>query len=388
MKICRIIAEIAAITLCSAALFAQSGGNLQGDISQTFNPVITGGHILTIAPDARAAGMGDIGLTTSADAYAQFHNLSKLPLTDKQWGVSLSYTPWMVEISKDMSLSSLNGYFTWGDKNSLKHAVAASFRYFHIGNGMAFFSHLHTPVAIKPYELAFDAGYALKFHKNWSVGAGVKYLRSDYNYSLNGVAGMINSVLFDLSSTFETSISLGAEKSGVLRAALALNNLGGKMSYDGGLSYLYSPAIFRLGVGMETDIEPLHHISGHFELSKMLAPTYPVSGEEDYEKHLNQYQMQNGFAALFSSWTDAPGGFPEEMKEIMLALGAEYRYDQRFFLRAGYKHQHKSKGTGAGVTLGAGVKYQMMNFDISYFLATQPNSPLNNTLRLTLGINL
>lgn len=388
MRNARIISIIVGITL-SIFAFAQGEGNpATANIPKSFNPVITGGHILSITPDARAAGMGEVGLTTSADAYAQFHNLSKLPFIDKQWGAAVSYTPWMVDVKGDMSLSSVNGYFTWGEGGKLKHAVAASFRYFYIGKGLAFFSHQYAPVSIQPYELAFDAGYALKFHPNWSVGAGVKYLRSDYNYSLNGVAGLVNSVLFDLSGTFQTPLALGGQKTGILRAALALNNLGAKMSYDGGQTFLYAPAIFRLGVGLESEIEPMHQLAGHFELSKVMAPTYPISGEQEYAAHLNQYQKQSAFEAFFSSWIDAPGGFSEEIKEMMFSLGAEYRYDQRLFARAGYKYQHKSKGTGAGITLGAGVKYQMMNFDISYFLATQPNSPLNNTLRLTLGINL
>ncbi|MDN4753983.1 type IX secretion system outer membrane channel protein PorV [Porphyromonadaceae bacterium W3.11] len=387
MKKFRLLSFVLMVVVMIIPLYAQSNDNSSAKGPEFFNPIITGGNLFTITPDARSAGMGEIGLTTSADAYSQFHNISKLPFIDKTWGVSISYTPWMSEITKDINLSYLTGYYTWGADNGLKHAVSASFRYFNIGEGVAFFNHLYEPIAIKPYELSFDLGYALRFYEHWSVGLGMKYLRSDYNFSSQGLKGVVNAILFDLSSTYQTKFAWGTDRIATLRAALALNNLGGKMSYDGGKSYLYSPAIFRLGVGVSSEVEPLHKVGVHFEMSKMMAPTYPMRGEDDYEEHLKKYKEQSALSGIFNSWSDAPGGFSEELKEMIFSIGAEYIYDDRFFARAGYRHQDKSKGTGAGFTLGAGLEYKMLTFDFSYFLASQAKSPLNNTLRFTLGID-
>lgn len=352
-----------------------------------FNPVITGAHLFTITPDARSAGMGETGLTTDADAFSAFHNISKLPFTDNKWGIAISYTPWMAEVTKDMNLSYLTGYYSWGSDERTQHAVTGSFRYFHIGEGIAFLNHLYEPVAIKPYELSVDLGYGIRMGEYWSVGIGIKYLRSDYNFSSEGISSAINALLFDLSTTYRTSVSLGEERTGDLSFALALNNLGGKMTTDGGKSYLYAPAIFRLGIGLETEVVEMHKIGMHLEMSKMMAPTYPLSDQNNRDQLIKKYMNQSALDAFFGSWTDAPGGAAEEWREMMFGVGAEYVYDDRFFVRAGYRYQHQSKGTGAGFTLGGGLNYRMARVDLSYFLATQPKSPLNNTLRFTLAVD-
>ncbi|TFH95819.1 type IX secretion system outer membrane channel protein PorV [Porphyromonas levii] len=349
----------------------------------SYNPVVTGAPILTITPDARSAGMGEVGLTTSADAYALYHNISKLAFVDKTWGISFGYTPWLTEVAKDISLSTLAGYYGWGNTGEINHAVAASIRYFHIGQTQAFQREMLLPLTIMPYELALDAGYSIALNKHWGLGVSMRYLKSDYNYSVNEVKGRVDKLLMDVSATYQTQLRLGEEMRGDLRAAIAVNNVGGKMSYDGGKSYLFAPAILRLGVGMDVLATPEHKVGLHIEANKVMAPTLTAT---DRIKPEGYYAMSM-WKAMGVSFGDAEGGASEELREVVWSLGAEYSYDNKLFGRIGYHHQDKSKGTNGGMTLGGGFVYEWAKVDISYFIATQANSPLNNTFRLSLGVN-
>lgn len=351
--------------------------------AKSYNPVVTGAPILTITPDARSAGMGEVGLTTSADAHSLYHNISKLAFVEKTWGVSFGYTPWLTEVAKDISLSTLTGYYSWGNTGEINHAVAASIRYFHIGQTQAFQREMLMPLIIMPYELALDAGYSIALNKHWGLGMSARYLRSDYNYSVDEVKGKVDKLLFDLSATYQTPVHLGEGMSSNLRAAIALNNVGGKMSYDGGKSYLFAPAILRIGVGMDVQATAEHKIGMHIEANKVLAPTLNANDR----LHPDAYNKMSMWTAMGSSFNDAAGGVAEELREVVWALGAEYSYEDKLFGRIGYHHQDKSKGTNGGMTFGGGFIYEWAKVDLSYFVATQTNSPLNNTFRLTLGVN-
>lgn len=386
MKVLKNIALLSLISLLALPLKAGT----PPEASIYYNPVLTGAPMLSIIPDARSAGMAEIGLTTSPDAYALYHNISKLAFTDSVWGVSFGYTPWLSEISRDISLSALTGYYRFNTQD-LRHGVSASIRYFHIGKALAFQKDTYLPLTIMPYELGVDLGYSIAINKHWAFGATIRYVRSDYNYSSDDVKALVNSVLGDFSTTYQTTLQLGESRGGDLRTALAINNLGGKMSYDGGKTYLFAPTILRLGVGLETQIQPDHGLGVHFEVNKVMAPTYqsmPQGNQSEVASQREAYFAQSAFSALFNSFNDAPGGASEELKEYVWSLGTEYSYKDLLFLRAGYRYQHKEKGTGAGVALGGGLIYQGVKLDLSYFLATQPDSPLNNTLRLTLSFDM
>lgn len=354
----------------------------QGE-AKSYNPVVTGAPILSITPDARSAGMGEVGLTTSADAHSLYHNISKLAFVDKTWGVSFGYTPWLTEVAKNISLSTLAGYYSWGNTGEINHAVAASIRYFHIGQTQAFQREMLMPLMIMPYELALDAGYSIALNKHWGLGMSMRYLKSDYNYSVDEVKGKVDKLLMDFSAIYQTRLYLGKEMAGDLRAAVALNNVGGKMSYDGGNSYLFAPAILRLGVGMDVQAAPEHKIALHIEANKVLAPTLNANDRIKPDA----YNSMSMWQAMSSSFGDAEGGAREEFREVVWALGAEYSYEDKIFGRIGYHHQDKSKGTNGGMTFGGGFIYEWAKVDLSYFVATQTNSPLNNTFRLTLGVN-
>lgn len=351
--------------------------------AKSYNPVVTGAPILTITPDARSAGMGEVGLTTSADAYSLYHNISKLAFVEKTWGISFAYTPWLTEVAKNISLSTLTGYFSWGNTGEINHAVAASMRYFHIGQTQAFQREMLMPMMIMPYEMALDAGYSIALNKHWGLGLSMRYLKSDYNYSVDEVKGKVNKLMFDLSGTYQTRLHLREDITGDLRAAIALNNVGGKMSYDGGKSYLFAPAILRMGVGMDVQATPEHRVGLHLEANKVLAPTL---NENDRLKP-DAYNAMSMWEAMGTSFGDASGGAAEEFREVVWAIGAEYSYEEKLFGRLGYHYQDKSKGANGGLTLGGGFIYEWAKVDLSYFVATQTNSPLNNTFRLTLGVH-
>lgn len=351
--------------------------------AKMYSPVLTGAPVLSITPDARSAGMGEVGLTTSADAHSIYHNVSKLAFVDKRWGVSFGYTPWLSEVSRDISLSTLSGYYKFEGNGSVDHALGASVRYFHIGQALAFQRQTLLPMAIVPYELTFDVGYSIALGEHWALGASLRYLRSDYNYSVSEYKALVNNFLMDLSATYQTSFELGDQRSALLRSAIALNNVGGKMSYDNGRSFLFAPATLRLGVGCDFEVGHDHQLGVHVEAKKVLAPTRKLYDIDNPDK----YNEMNMWTAMGSSFNDADGGASEEFQEVLWAVGLEYVYDKRFFLRGGYHYQHPLKGVNKGLTMGLGFIYEWATLDLSYFSASQSNSPLNNTLRITLGIN-
>lgn len=354
--------------------------------SRYWSPLLVDGISLAVIHDARSAGMGEVGLTTSPDAFSIAHNMSKLSFTDRTWGISVAHVPWMTELVKDMNISSLVGYYSFEGHGGLRHSFSGSLKYFHIGSTQAIPKNGNPVTTIHPYEFAVDLGYSLRFYDNWSVGAAVRYLISDYNYAVNGVSSKAQTVMGDLSLSYVKPVNIAGAQS-VVTAAVAVNNVGDKMTHDGGATYLFSPAVFRLGVGVSSDISMFHRLGIHVEMDKLLVPTYPSPDSPNYDKEVAAYYAQNAFRALFSSWNDAQGGASEEFKEVNFSIGAEYTYAERLTGRLGYRYQHPSKGMGQGVTFGVGLRYEMVQLDVSYFLATVARSPLNNTLRMTVGID-
>lgn len=370
--------------LFARGAFAQGASDVvPADGPVYWSPVIMGLPSLTIHPDARSAAMGNTGLTTSADAYGIYHNMSKMGFLENTWGFSATYTPWMTSFGvKGMSFSYLTGYYSFESATGMRHSLAASARYFRVGETLAFMTNTMAPVTVHPYELAVDLGYALRLNRNWSVGAALRYAMSDYNTVSSGISGKAGTILGDVSVSYRRPF-VAAARDMEVTAALALNNIGGKLTHDGGKSYLFSPAVMRLGVGLKTDFTALHKLGVHVEASKFLAPTFPGNGSSE---ELSKYYSMSVFEGLFGSFSDAKGGSAEEFNEVAWGLAVEYNYADRLFGRAGYYYQHASKGTGTGLTIGAGVKYEMVTVDVSYLLASKPDSPLNNTLRV--GVTL
>ncbi len=372
---------MASVMVCATALFAQ--GNSEGS-RRYFNPAQVGAFSTSIAPDARATGMGDIGVATTADAYSVYHNVSKLPFISGSWGLSGAYTPWLTELADDMGITYLTGYYTWG--GTVRHAVTGSFRYFNIGEAFIIPKSISdAPVEIRPFELSADIGYAIKLNPKWGVGAAVRYVRSDMNAKINGVDNVAQTVMLDLSASYVDSVRLfGYDLA--LRTGIAINNIGGKLSYDGGVSSSFSPTIVRLGAGLSHSWDGTHEFSWHFEADKILAPSVPLPDSPDFQSRRKELNEMGAIEGLFHSLSDAPRGMSEELEEISWATGAEYGYEDMFFARVGCRYQNPAKGNNSGIFLGLGLKYSKVNFDISYFTGFNNLNPLNNTLRLSVGV--
>lgn len=390
----RVIIVMTSLCLSMGSLFGQSSGT-QSSEREYYNPPQIGGLSTVITPDARGAGMAGIGVATSADVHSLYHNVSKFGFVQKTWGVSFSYTPWLTEIAKDMGISYLSGYYAWGDE--YRQAVTGAFKYFDIGEALFFPKQQQAaPLVIKPFELSADLGYAIRLHPMWSVGAAVRYLRSDLNAETiisggkegpKSVKHLAHVLMFDISVSHQSEVRLfGADMD--FRAGLAINNMGEKLSYDGGKTYLFSPTILRLGAGLDYKAEEMHQVSFGIELDKYLAPSIPLPTDADHAKQRDKLRRMSAFKGILHSFGDAPGGFAEELKEISLASGVEYVYDKMFFARLGWRYQHPSKGNNSGLSLGVGILFSNITFDVSYFTGLSAHNPLNNTMRLSLGFSL
>ncbi len=369
--------------ICTTA-FSQDSQMGSAPQDKYWSPIIVGLPALSVSPDARSTGMGNVAVATNADAFGICHNMSKMGFISNTWGISLSYTPWMPDLFKDMNISYLSGYYSFEDATGLRHTLSGSLRYFNIGKAITFPNGVANPVPVHPYEFGADIGYALRMHPYWSAGVALRYGVSDYNFSVNQVTSKAQTILCDLSLTYRAPVNI-ANHNAMVQAAIATNNIGGKLTHDDGKTYLFSPAVFRVGVGVDTQISSIHQLGVYTEATKLMVPIFPIGtgGQKDKEK----YYSQSILKALFGSWGDNPRGFIGELKEMSFAMGAEYTYAERLTARVGYHFQNAMSGTNGGLSMGAGIVYEFVKFDVSYFLADRPNSPLNNTLRLTVTLS-
>lgn len=363
-----------------ASLSAQEG---IGDAPQdrVWSPRVTGAPSLLITPDATSAGLGETGLLAAQGAFALMHNMSLLPLSEQTWGVSLSFTPWMPDLSRDTNLSTLLGYYSIDGASGLRHSVAAGVRYFSVGQTLAFPKSQRTVLETRPYELSVDLGYGLRILPSLSMGVGLRYFVSDYNISQSGVSSLAQTVMGDLSLTYRQPVSIES-LSTELTAAVAIRNIGGKISHDGGLSYLYSPAALDFGVGVRLHLTESDELSLLISGDKLMVPQYPTTGQGggSLDEQRKAYYKLSLWEAIGESWSD-----PDAWRDLGCSVGLQYAYKGRAFGRVGYRHQSPDAGPGAGLSLGGGFRYEMVQLDLAYFVAQDSKSPLNNTLRVTLS---
>ncbi len=347
----------------------------------SWSPRVTGAPSLLITPDAGSAAMGESGLLSAHGAFALMHNMSLLPISGGQtWGVSLSFTPWMPDLTRDTNLSTVTGYYTFDGASDLRHSVALGMRYFNIGHTLAFPKSKRGVMETRPSELSVDLGYGLRVLPTLSVGIGLRYVASDYNISQNGVSSLAQTIMGDLSVTYRQSFSIKSLPT-ELTAALALRNVGGKMTHDGGLSYLYSPATLDLGVGARLRLTESDELFLQITGDKLMVPEYPTSAKSgSLDEARKAYYRYSIWQAMGQSWRDT-----DAWRDLAASVGMEYGYKGRLFARAGYRYVHPDAGLGAGLTLGGGFRYEMARLDLAYFVASDSKSPLNNTLRVTLS---
>lgn len=351
-----------------------------------FNPVNTSVTSQTIAPDARSAGMGDVGVATDPDVVSQYWNPAKYPFTISRAGVALNYTPWLRELVNDMDLAYLAGYYRIGDYS----AVSASLRYFSLGE--VFLGTSDDAMTINPYEMSLDVAYSLMLSETFSIGAAVRWIYSDLTYDYTSDTAPGSAFAADLACYYQNYINLG-QRECQLGLGLNISNIGSKISFGGDNNSEFIPTNMRLGASLMIPIDEYNRFTIAADANKLLVPTYPKQedGEstEDYQERVQKnYYDVSSISGIFKSFGDAPGGLKEELQEVQWSVGGEYVYHDKFALRAGYHHESANKGNRKYFTVGAGFKMSVFSLDAGYVIATAKSNPLDQTLRFTLAFDM
>ena len=395
------------IAAFSLQLNAQTSSTVIIPNSSDSRVITTGVPFLLIASDARAASMGDMGVATSVDAYSQYWNPSKYVFSENKSGFGLSYTPYLSKLVNDISLGNL----TYFNRINERSAFAVSLRYFSLGEIEIIQDEFSQALIEKPNEMTMDISYSLRLADEFSMGVALRYLRSDLRIqAVDETAKAASSFAVDLSAYYQGEEQSFGDIDGRIRGGAIIQNLGPKIKYDESGSETFIPTNLKLGGGFDFLLDQYNTVSVTAEVSKMLVPTPPILGREYNYSDINEngvyddgvdelgelvstdniiYQGQSTdvdfMSGIFQSFSDAPGGFNEELKEFTWALGAEYKYDDSFALRAGYFNESEEKGARKFLALGAGFKFSGTKVDLSYlFSASKVPSTLENTLRFSL----
>ncbi|NQX86865.1 MAG: type IX secretion system outer membrane channel protein PorV [Flavobacteriaceae bacterium] len=374
--------------------------------------ITTGTPFLLIATDARAASMGDLGVATSADAFSQQWNPSKYAFSETKSGFAVSYTPYLSKLVNDIFL----GNFTYFNRLNEGSAIGASFKYFSLGEIELVQDEFSEATIAKPNELTVDVSYSLRLADQFSMAVGLRYIRSDLKIQqIDPNASAASSFGADIAGYYQSEEEAYADFNGRTRLGFAIQNLGPKIKYDDAGRENFLPTNLRLGGGFDFILDEYNTLALTGEVTKLLVPTPPIVGDEYeyedtngngvYEPELGEETVGSAIrtgviiegksqdvsflSGVFQSFSDAPDGFSEELKEFTWALGAEYRYQDAFALRAGYFNESEDKGSRKFFGLGAGFKFKMTTIDLSYlFSASKIQSPLENTLRFSLSFNI
>lgn len=354
------------------------------DLSERFNPEIYGVTSLAIAPDARAGAMGDMGVATDADANSQYWNCAKYPWNIARAGVSASYTPWLRKITTSINLANLSGFYRIGDYS----ALSASLRYF----GMGEVTTTAGDYSFSPYEMAVDVAYSRLLTQTFSMGVAMRFILSNMNYDPAQDAALGKAFAADI-SMYRQGYFYAGNRECSMSWGISLSNIGTKINMGNSTHAEFLPTMLRLGINMTVPINEYNKFSFGAEVYRLCIPTKPVQGEEespeDYEKRLEEdYYSVSSIAGIFKSFADAPGGFKEEMQELRWSFGAEYTYNDRFMLRAGYHYEDPHKGNRQYFTVGAGFHMSVFTVDAAYCIATAQGNPLDQTMRFSLGFDL
>jgi len=352
---------------------------------------------LTISPDARSGGMGDVGVATTPDAYSMFWNPAKYAFIDKSFGFGIGYVPWLRNLVNDIGLASVVGFGKFGDKQ----ALALSLRFFSMGAVM-FTNDVGDELGeVKPNEWAVDATYARKFSREFSGAVAARFIYSNLvpvNYGPIEVRPG-TSIAADVAVYYHHEMEIKGISSAFLDLGLDISNIGAKMSYSStSIVRDFIPTTLRFGPSFTMDIDDFNRIAISLDLAKLLVPTPPVYAKDSsgntYTGPDGKKVIEKGMdpdvsvvKGMIQSFYDAPYGFKEEMQEINISLAAEYWYNKLFAIRAGYFYESKYKGDRQFFTMGAGLRYNVFGLDFSYLIPVRQNNPLQNTLQFTLLFN-
>lgn len=344
---------------------------------------------LNIAPDARGGSMGDNGLSTLPDVNSQYWNAAKYAFMGSKAGVSLSYTPWLRKLVNDVALVNMSGYYKLGN-NDLQ-AIGASLRYFSLGNVDMWENIGDIPYSTNPYEMAFDVSYSRKLSEAYSMAVALRYIRSDMGTDPQDEKYAGNAFAADISGYLEKYVMVGSAEA-LWSFGYNLSNIGSKISYDGGGTSTFLPAKLGVGTGLLYPIDNYNRIGVYLDLNKYLVPTVPQKkdGEttEEFQTRMDDYNSLSSISGLFKSFGDHPNGAKGELGEIMVSLGAEYSYNEQFFLRGGYFYESADVGNRKYFSVGAGFRMSVFQLDAAYLVSTVQSNPLDQTLRFSLSFDM
>ena len=363
---------LASLFILSSCLVVFSQGDQLGANDRIITTAVP---FLTISPDARSGGMGDVGVAISPDANSAYWNPAKLVFLESPYGGSFSYTPWLSKLVPDMSISYLSGYY----KPSKEQAFALSMRYFDLGE-IFFTRDGREGTLFDPREFAISGQYARLLTENLSVSIGARFIRSNltgyYSSGSGSEARPGNSVASDIAVYYTKDLLLSGKNTNLSFGA-NISNIGRKLTYTDEDNRDFIPTNLRLGTALTTSLDPFNTITIAVDVNKLMVPT-PT--ETSNEKSL--------LSGMFGSFGDAPDGFSEELKEFIVSIGAEYWYNSTFAGRVGYFNESEEKGNRKYLTLGLGFKYQVLGIDFAYLIPSEQDHPLKETLRFTLHFNM
>ena len=374
-----------ALLLCFVAVVGRAQ-----DKKDMFNPVNASVTSQTIAPDARAAGMGDVGAATEADVNSQYWNPAKYPFAISRAGVSLNYTPWLRELVSDMDLAYLAGYYRIGDYS----AISGSLRYFSLGEVFmtSDISATDNAMTINPYEMSVDVAYSMMLSEKFSWAAALRFIYSDLTYDYTDDTSPGSAFAADVALYYQDYLNLGDRECQV-GLGMNVSNIGSKITFGGDDNSEFIPTNLRLGASLMIPIDDYNRFTLAADANKLLVPTYPKQEEgestEAYQQRVQKdYYDISSISGIVKSFGDAPNGFKEELQEIQWSVGAEYWYNDKFTLRAGYHHEAENKGNRKYFTFGAGFRMSVFSLDAGYVIATAKSNPLDQTLRFTLSCDM
>lgn len=349
-----------------------------------YNPVEHAVISQTIAPDARAAGMGDVGGATDPDVNSQYWNPAKYPFCISRAGLSLNYTPWLRQLVNDIDLAYVAGYYRLGDYGALSGSV----RYFSLGEVIT----NDESMTVNPYEMSVDVAYSRMLSETFSMAVALRWIYSDLRYDYTEDSSPASAFAADIAMYYNNYFMAGSREC-QLGLGMNISNVGSKISYFGDNRSQFLPANLRLGASVMIPLDEYNRFSISADANKLLVPTVPPQNEgesasEYQDRVVREYSDVGSIAGIFKSFSDAPGGFKEELEEVQWSVGAEYTYHDQFSLRAGYHHESQSKGNRKYFTVGGGFKMSVFSLDVGYVMSTAQSNPLDQTLRFSLAFDM
>ena len=356
------------------------------NFSQERRVITTAVPFLMISADARASGLGEQGVATTPDAFSQHWNPSKYVFSNNLSGVGISYTPYLSKLVSDVFLANINYYKVINERSSW----STSFKYFSLGDIDIIQNPQDIPILENPNEFTLDASYSLKLSDYFAMAVTGRFLMSDVKLqSVDSDSDSASSFAVDISGFYQSDEQAFKNFNGILRAGFNLSNLGPRMKYEELGKKNFIPTNLKFGTAFDFILDSSNKFSLNLELNKLLVPSPSIPIYNSNDQIIGYNQPDVGFlSGVFKSFGDAPDGFSEELKEITLAFGMEYLYNDSFAIRAGYFNEHENKGARKYLTFGTGFKFNEINLDLSYLLSTSSLiSPLENTLRFSFTYN-